>query len=849
MNWSEGSRGGEGPRSARALNWLVGMSLDLKLGIRMLVRYPGLTAVAVLALSVAIGGGAAYLEVVNDLFRPSLPFKDGDRVVGLYNQDVARGATDERALHDFQAWREGLKSVDALGAYRPLERNLITGDGRTEPVRGVEISASAFRITGVLPLLGRALVEEDERPGAAPVVVLGHDLWQARFGGDPGVVGRTVRLGSATHTVVGVMPQGFAFPVNHGMWTPLGLNGAAVPPGEGPAVKVFGRLAPGVGLEAAQAELSALGARASADQPATHRHLRPFVKPYVEALWSARKDGTLQMRILYALNLFFVGLLAVCGANVATLVFARTATREGEITVRTALGASRGRISGQIFAEALVLASAAAVVGLAAVAFGLGWVKGAIVAAGGAPPFWWNDRLSAPTLLYAGVLTLFTAAIVGFVPALKATGRGLQARLRNAAAGGSGMRFGGLWTGVIVTQVALTVIFLLVVVSVGWNVHVGRYGAPGFAFPTEEYLSVRLEMDGEGAAPEASEQARAEFRARYQATFQELARRLAAEPGVVGTTYGGQLPGMYHPWEAVDVDGVAPPGDDPAHDSRTTAVDPGYFAAFDAPVLAGRGFDAGDVEFGRKVAVVDQRFVRDVLGGRNPIGLRVRQSAVERDAPGEWHEIVGVVKNLSLGDETSAESPVLYRPASPGGAYPAHLAVRVRGDASPMVPRLRAMAAEVDPSLRVYDLMPMDEIGKADRMAMGMWIRVLALVGSIALLLSTAGVYSLMSFTVTRRTREIGIRAAVGASPRRILASVFSPALLQVGIGVVAGSVPGCLLVAWGLPEVAQGAGLAMGIAAFVGIAAFMLGVALLACLVPARRALRIQPTEALRSA
>ncbi|HEX7241751.1 MAG TPA: ABC transporter permease, partial [Longimicrobiaceae bacterium] len=475
-------------RDVRGITRLAGMSLDFRLGVRMLLRSPGLTAVAVLALSVAIGGGAAYLEFVNDLIRPRLPFPDGGRVVGIYVRDAASGKTEQRTAHDFLAWRGELESVRDLGAFQPLERNLITPDGRTEPVEGVEISASAFRVTRVPPLLGRPLVEADEEPGAPPVAVLGHDLWRSRFGGDPGAVGRTVRLGSAPVTVVGVMPPGFAFPVNHGLWVPLRLDGSALRRGEGPAIRMFGRLAPGVGLGAAQAELGAAGLRAAAGSPDA-KNLRPFVEPYVESLWSSAPDGVLQMRMMYALNLFFLGLLGVCGANVATLVFARTMTRAGEITVRTALGASRGRIAAQLFAEALVLTSVAALVGLAAAALGLRWVKAALVAEGAVPPFWWDDRLAPETLLYAVVLAVLAAVVVGVVPALRATGPRLQAGLKHAAAGGSGTGFGGVWTGVIVTQVALTVVFLLVVVSVGWNVRVGRYGAPGLRFAAAEYLS------------------------------------------------------------------------------------------------------------------------------------------------------------------------------------------------------------------------------------------------------------------------------------------------------------------------------------------------------------------------
>jgi predicted permease len=719
--------------------------LDFKLGGRMLVKHPGLTLVAVLALSVAIGGGAAYLEFLNDLYHPTLPLPDGERIVGLQNWNASRGEPEERSLHDFVAWRAaggggGLETIEEIGAYRPLDRNLITADGRAEPVKGVEISASAFRVVRVPPLLGRPLVEEDERPGGPAVVLLGHALWRTRFASDSGVVGRSVRLGRTLHTVVGVMPPGVAFPVNHALWVPLRLDPSRYARGSGPALRFFGRLAPGVGPDAAQAELTALGLRAAADFPTTNRHLRPRVMPYVESLVSAQRDGVTARRILYALNVFFIGLLGVCGANVATLVFARTATREGEITVRTALGAGRGRIIAQLFAEALVLTSVSAVVGLAAVRFWVGWAKGIAEAGGASVPFWWNDSLAPATLLYAAVLTVLGAVVVGVVPALKATGARLQARLKNAAAGGSNLQFGRLWTGVIVSQVALTVVFLLVVVSIGWNVRVGRYGSPDVAVPAAEYLTVRLEMDRDPAP--GAEATEAEFGARLAASYRELERRLTAEPGVVGVTYASRLPGTDHPSLALEADGAAAPREsDGVRWVREAAVGADFFETFGAPIVSGRAPTAAELEAGRAVAVVDQRFVREVFGGRDPVGLRVRRAAVDgpggldRTAKSPWYEIVGVVRDLTAGDERSAADPVLYRLAPPADAYPIRVAVRVRGDPRALAARLRAAAAAVDPALRLYDLVPMDEIGRRSRMEFELFVRILAALGAVALLL------------------------------------------------------------------------------------------------------------------
>ena len=393
--------------------------LDFKLGFRMLARYPGLTLVGGLAMAFAIWVGAATFELVTQVIRPTLPLPGGDRIVAIRNWDTEASRPESRALHDFVAWRDELKAVRELGAYRTLERNLITGDGHGEPVEVAEISASAFRLVRVAPLLGRSLIDADEQAGAPPVAVIGHDVWQARFGGDPAVVGQTVRFGSTRTTVVGVMPEGFAFPVAQSFWVPLRLNALDHARRDGPSIDIFGRLAPDATLQEAQAELTTLGKRAAADFPTTHARLVPQVMPYARSVVDV--TGWQSLAVL-SMNLPLALFLALVCGNVALLLFARAATRESEIVVRSALGASRGRIIMQLFAEALVLGGMAALVGLAAAGFGLRWAMSIVEAEflnGDRLPFWFSDRLSPTTVLYAAALTVFGVVIsnvMSFVP-------------------------------------------------------------------------------------------------------------------------------------------------------------------------------------------------------------------------------------------------------------------------------------------------------------------------------------------------------------------------------------------------------------------------------------------------
>jgi putative ABC transport system permease protein len=853
-------------REARGLAWLFGMSLDFKLGARMLVKYPGLTLVGGIAIAFAIGVGAAAFKVVSAVASPSIPLDEGSRIVGLRNWDARRSRVEERALHDFAAWRDELRTVEELGAFQTVERNLITAAGEAEPVLVAEMSAAGFRVARVPPLLGRALVDADERPGAPPVMVIGHDEWRRRFGGDPGIVGRALRLGETAYTVVGVMPDGFAFPVSHTIWVPLRLDPLAHERGRGPEIRVFGRLAPGVSLREARAELATLGRRAAADFPDTHRHLRPEVLPYAESIFPLRLDGSFRAA-MWSVNLFFVLFLVLICTNVAMLMFARTATRESEIVVRTALGASRGRIVMQLFAEALVLGGLGALIGLAAAAFGLRWglsvMEGTMdVMEGGSLPFWVDASLSPATVLYAALLTVLGAVVAGVMPALKVT-RGLGSRLRQAAVGTPGARFGGVWTAAIVAQVALTV--ALPAAAFFTRRDAVQIRSREVPFAAGEYLSARVEMD-RAALLAASDSGRSALRARFAASRRELERRLAAEPAVAGAAYASLLPRMDHPQRRIELDegGAGRPGPSPGHCEgpmtpqqwdcvSSASVDAGYFGVLEAPVLAGRGFHAGDLEPGSRVVVVNRSFVERALGGRNPVGRRLRyldpedpdEAGPDRE-PGPWHEIVGVVRDLGMSDgsDPGESGAGVYHPMDAGAASSVYLAARVRGDPAAFAPRLRAVAAAVDPTLRLHDPVPLDQVASGSLKVIAFWFRIVALASLVALLLSLAGIYSVMSFTVARRTREIGVRVALGADPRRIVAAIFARPLRQVALGVAAGSaLVGLLVFAMysGAPSPGQ-------VAMVAAYAALMMGVCLLACIVPTRRALRVEPTEALRA-
>jgi predicted permease len=829
--------------------------VDLKLALRMLVRYPGLTIVGVVGMAVGMAISAAAFTIVYGLLDPSLPLAEGDRVVSIVNWDAATNNREPRAIRDFAVWREELTSVEDIGAVRNVSRNLIAPGAQPETVNMAEMTASGFRVARVQPALGRFLLPEDERPGAPDVVVIAHDVWQRRFSADPSIVGKTVQLGDRHHTIVGVMPDGFAFPVSHSFWIPWHQDPLRYQQRSGPMVEVFGRLAPGATLESAQAELNAIGQRIAQASPRTHEHMRPRVKPYT--LGYNDMDDMENYLMLQAIQTAIVLLLVIVCVNVGILVYARTATRQGEIAVRTALGASRGRIVAQLFVEALVLAGAAAIVGIGLTAAGLKQVDGALLQLAGRLPFWMNFELSTGGVLFVVALTVLAAAIVGIVPALKATGGQVQSRLQGLSAGGGGrMQMGRLWTLLIVAQVAFTVALLPATMYHSWNSLRFRTGNPGYA--AEEFLTAGLALEG-GAPAEPGASKDAQFGALYQARVAELERRLESEPAVSHVTFSLVNPGeelamvleaegIPLPLDRVDYNIVE--GSRQGHLVRFNRIAPDFFTAVDVPILLGRALQASDTS--GDAVVVNRTLATRLFGGASALGRRVRYVGRSREAGSEysvldrWYEIVGVVPDFPTLATLDENAPaVLYHAAAAADSYPAMLAVRVRGNQPwSFTGRLREVSAAVDPNLQLRRVSTIQETAKREQGVMRLiGVTLIAVMGSVVVL-SAAGIYALMSFTVARRRKEIGIRTALGADPSRILRSIFSRALLQLASGAALGMIGAVALERLLEGETFQGHGAVI----LPAVAILMTLVGLVATVGPARRGLRIHPTEALRA-
>jgi putative ABC transport system permease protein len=845
----------EAGREARGLRWFDALRvswLDIKLGARMVRRYPGLTVVSALAMGVAIAIGAGVMGVVALLKDPKIPLDEGDRIVGIQLWSIESYNAVRMIGYDFLLWKAELRGVRDIGAFRNITRAVGANDGRADPARGAEISASGFRVARVNPLLGRYLLDDDERPGAPLVVVLGYDIWSGRFASDSAIVGKSVKIGDVDHTIVGVMPPGFAWPINHNLWVPLRLD-SNTKPREGPVLYVFGRLAPGLSLEEASAEVTAIGDRTAAQLPETRGGVRPHLMPFAQSWFELDSPETIM--VFRAGQAGVTLLLIIICVNIAILVYARTATRQAEIAVRTALGASRMRIVAQLLGETLVLAGLGALVALGLLSVVASQMDSIVARTGGSAviPFWLNLSVSAETVAYLVLLAVFAALIIGVVPALQMTGRRVQANLQRLSAGHASVRMGKMWTSLIVAEVAVTVAILPSAVFLSGE-SLKTLAGPGF--PAEQYLSAELGVNREPNETGAAGTNR-HFNDRSTRLRDEVIRRLLTERDVRAVTYSAEIPG----WESgsrIELDGAPAKFNldtkggkaqygwgENSHLVRVADVDPGYFEAFQVAPVMGRTFRASDLLPGGGAVIVNRALADSLFPGGNPIGRKLRILGYG-DRGGEhrgaWLEIVGVVPAFPANVDFERPKLVMYTVVR--HVQPALLSIHMRAGADPSAfsPRLRAITSEVDPSMFLRKVQPLSETISASHLPLRLATAALVAVALSVLTLSSAGLYALMLVTVTQRRREIGIRIALGADRRQVLSGIFWRAAMQVGGGIAIG-----LTIATAANQGELKMDNFNGLVILPTVSIFMLVVGVLAALGPARRGLAIQPSAVLK--
>jgi putative ABC transport system permease protein len=818
----------EDVRMVRAGALMETVGRDIRYGLRTLARTPGFTTAAVLALALGIGATTAIFSVVDAVLLRPLAYDRPQRLAVVLHR-----GTGPVAPANFLDWRREASAFEGMGAADYWQPNL-SGTDRPERVLGLHVTADLIPLLGVRPLLGRLFTAEEDQPGREHVVLLGHRLWQRRFGGDPGAVGRRITLDGQPHTVIGVMPRGFEFPpfwaAGAELWAPMPLADRAANR-NARSLRVFGRLAGGATLAQARTEIATITARLEKAYPGTNGNV--MVRSLDDMV-----VGNVRAALLVLLGAVAFVLLIAC-ANVAHMLLARAAARHKEVALRVALGASRARVVRQLLTESIVLASIGGLAGLALAAWG---IRALIAISAGSLPRLETAGLDLRVLAVTLAVSLLTGIAFGLAPALQASRSDLGASLREgergSTTGGGRHRLRRLLMG---SELALALVLL-----VGAGLMIRTFAAlrafdPGFQ--PGHVLSAVVSVTGSRAGEPA----------RRVAFYRDVVDRIRGLPGVASASAINHLPLAGDIWGfPFNVEGRSRPAPGQTPTATYRVVLPGYFGTIGLPLARGRDFDGRDDLGAPGVVIVNEWMAERHWPGADPIGERITLDDPDKDPA--WLTVVGVAGNAARSRWAAAPEEEMFLPflqarkyrESPHSAYTyMTVVVRASGDAAAFGPSLRAAVWGADPDVTVSAVQTMDEVVARSTASPRFYLLLLGTFAAVALALAAVGIYGVMSYSVARRTNEIGIRMALGARPSDVLRLVMREAVTVTAAGAAAG-----LAAALALTRLM--AGLLYGVAAtdpatFAGVCVVLTLVALTATYLPARRATRVDPLTALR--
>jgi putative ABC transport system permease protein len=798
---------------------------DVRFGARMLVRNPGTSAISVLALALGIGLTTMMFSIIWGAVLRGLPFERQEELVSVMRTNLSENV--ERmgvSVHDFEDWREQQRSFTDMAGFFTGTLN-VSGIDRPERLDGAFITPNAFDLLGVQPLMGRGFTAADNEVGADGVMLLSYDTWRTRFGGDPGVVGTVVRANARPTTIIGVMPQGFGFPNNEQAWTPLRQNPGAVARNGGTWLSVFGRLRDGVTLDQAGAEMATIAARLESAYPETNRGIGATVQPYVRGFL-----GKEPVALLFTMQgAVFMVLLIAC-ANVANLLIARAAARSREVGIRTAMGASGIRIVRQFLTESFILSIAGAVTGLAIAWVGIRLFNNAIAPTD--PPFWIDIRLDTGVLLFVLAVTAFSSVIAGAIPAWQAARANVADVLKDESRGASSFRLGRISRGLVVVEIALSAGLL---VGAGLMIKsVTQVRTVDFAFESELFTARVGLPEAQYGDPESQRR-----------FFDELLPRLRELPGSEGAGMISALPALGAPTQRFAVEGATYADDRDYPRTRTVLATPGVLSALATGVSDGRDFTDQDRDGNLPVAMVNQAFVRRFFEGRDALGSRIRIGA--RDSEEDWRTIVGIVPDMYVGGLDNDEvQEAVYTPLAQGSARFMSIVARQRGgDPMVLAQPVRDAVLAIDSDLPIYFVQTLRKSIDDNNWFFMVFGSLFMVFGAVALFLASVGLYGVMSTSVRQRTREMGVRMALGARGGDVRGLVMRQGLIQLGIGLVLG-----LALALGVSNLLQMLLFEVNPrdpAIYLAIGAVLSATAAAACLIPAIRATRVDPMHALR--
>jgi putative ABC transport system permease protein len=806
------------------------LSQDLRFGVRMLLKNPGFTVVAVLALALGIGANSAIFSVVNTVLLRPLPYQDPERLMMVWEDRSKSGfPRDTPAAGNFTDWRDQSQAFEGMAAIASQSFNL-TGTGEPERIDGKRVSANLFQLLGVEPQLGRAFLPEEDQPGGNRVAVMSHGLWQRRFGSDPNLVGQALTLNGASYTVVGVMPPHFQFPSHTDeLWVPIAFTQQEAANRGRHFLQVIARTKPGVTLEQAQTELNTIAARLQQQYPNTNNNVGAAVVPLHEQV-----VGDIKPALLILLGAVGFVLLIAC-ANVANLLLARAAVRQKEITIRIALGASRLRLIRQFLTESILLAALGGAVGLLLSLWGVGLLRTFIPENISQAA---SITIDAKVLGFTLLVSLLTGLIFGLAPATQTSNFNLNETLkeggRDSAAGSRGNRIRGV---LVIAEVAVSLILLIGAGLLINSFMRLRQLDPGFR--ADNLLTMQIVLP-ELKYPD---------QARRSVFYTELVSRIEALPGVKSAALANWIP-LVRQGDSIGISVEGQPDPAPGQGQRpsvvTRVVSPHYFQTMGIQLLQGRGFVEQDKADAPAVAIVSEAMARRFWPGQDPLGKRITPGPATSTSPDDWITVVGVAKDVRQFELVADPKPQMYMSYVQAGFFaPRHLVVSTSVEPLGLAAAVRKTVWEIDKDQPVSNIRTMDEVLSESIARQRFSMLLLGIFAAVALVLAAVGIYGVMSYSVAQRTREIGIRMALGAQRSDVLKLTVGGGLKLVLIGVAIG-----LTVAFLLTRVMSS--LLFGVSAtdpttFIIISLVLIGVALLASYIPARRATKIDPMVALR--
>jgi putative ABC transport system permease protein len=802
----------------------MSFSQDIKFGIRMLLRDPGFTAVMVAALALGIGVNTTIFTLVNAVLFRGLPFEQSHRVMYVASNNPSKNETDIGISYpDFRDWQAQTKTFKGLAAYR--QQQMVVTDTSNAPERysGSPVTANFFSLIGQKTMLGRDMLPEEDRAGAAPVCIIGYTMWESRYGRNPNVLGQTIRINDAPFTVIGVMPKGMKFPSDAELWTPL-IPIAEFQKRENRNLQAFGRLADGVTLQQARDELSVIAAQLSRQYPKEDKGITAMAKPYNDKY----NGGNIRTVFLVLLGAVGFVLLIAC-ANVANLLLARSLARSREISIRTALGASRWRVIRQLLVESVMVGVLGGAAGLLIAIWGVRMFDLAVANVG--KPYWIDFSMDFTVFAYLAGICLVTGILFGLAPAIQLSKVDLNSTLKEGGRGASGGRSRYLSGFLVVTEVALSLV-LLVGAGLMIRSFLNIYGMTS-GMHAERYLVMRLSLPDKKYP---NDDARLKF-------FDQLEPKVLATPGVESAAFASHLPVSGSIDWRVEIEGKPLVEEEKQPRIESVVVSPTYFQTMNIPLLRGRTFTNGEGLPDKSVVIVNQRFAAKYWPNQDPIGKRIRMLW---DGLRPWHTVIAVAQDFRQGrpDEEAIE-PLIYIPYR--GKPLSNYAFLVRAAVNPtsLTSAIRKQIQWIDSNLTVFGAMTLEESLDQQRWPFRVFGTLFAVFALIALLLSSVGLYAVMSYAVTRRTREIGVRMAMGASGGSILYLVLAQGIRQLAIGLAIG-----LTGAFGLARVMKSLLIQVTPTdpiTFVAISGILIAVGVCACWIPARSAMKVDPLVALR--